>query len=844
MGRELSDVREDPQSVEEILPQLMEALALERCAVLQAPPGTGKTTRVPLALLGEDWLAGKRILMLEPRRLAASNAARFMAQKRGERVGETIGYAIRFDRRVSPRTRVEVVTEGILARRLQSDPLLEGVGLVIFDEFHERNLHSDLALALCRDVQQGLRDDLRLLVMSATLDAEPVSRLLGDAPLLTTTGHSHPLEIRYLERDPGGPVAEETARSVETVLRRHQGDVLVFLPGAAEIRRCADLLESRLEASPVLLCPLYGNLPFAAQERAILPQFRRKVVLATNIAETSLTIEGVQVVIDSGLARRVAFDAASATSRLETERISAASATQRAGRAARLGPGICYRLWTEATQGSLRAHNVPEIRRTDLCELALDLALWGIDDSDCLSWLDPPPAGALTAARKLLVQLGALDDRNRITPQGRAMAELGAHPRLAAMMLLGSRRQYPRLACRLAAVLSEQVAVPRREPGQGTLDSDLLEDLARLNGCSSGPNSAASHRRVVQAAEYWLRRLGEKPEPDRAPSVEQVSRLLAAAFPDRIAAQREPGSRRYLLANGRGVRLGRDSAVRAFPFLVAVEVFGGDRREGEIRRASRLEREWIEQDFQSRLIRRREVDWDEREQRVVAREIVTLDALVLAQKPVRAEESERMPALLQGLRRRGLEGLGWSRDSRQFLARLRFVADQGESGEWPQVSDEKLSADLENWLAPYLSDCRTLEDLARFDPLPALHALLDWRARQRLDTLAPTHLEVPSGSRVRVDYGPEGPVLAVKLQELFGLAGTPAVLSRRIPVTIHLLSPARRPLAVTQDLRSFWDNIYPEVKKELAGRYPKHPWPDDPWNAVATRATRPRNKKR
>ncbi|HDR46143.1 MAG TPA: ATP-dependent helicase HrpB, partial [Geoalkalibacter subterraneus] len=698
--------------------------------------------------------------------------------------------------------------------------------------------------ALCRDVQQGLRDDLRLLVMSATLDAEPVSRLLGNAPLLTTTGRSYPLDIRYLERDPGRPVVEETARCVETVLRCHEGDVLVFLPGAAEIRRCADLLGSRLGNSPVLLCPLYGNLPFAAQERAILPQSRRKVVLATNIAETSLTIEGVQVVVDSGLARRVAFDAASATSRLETERISAASATQRAGRAARLGPGTCYRLWTEATQGALRAHNVPEIRRADLCELALELALWGVENFDDLSWLDPPPAGALAAARELLQQLGALDNRCRITPQGRAMAELGAHPRLAAMMLLGQKRQCPNLACRLAAVLSEQIAVPRHQPGRGTLESDLLEDLAWLDGSDSSKNDTHSRRRVAQAAENWLRRLGEKPEPHRPPSVEQIGRLLAAAFPDRIAAQREPGSRRYLLANGRGVRLGTDSAVRAFPFLVAVEVFGGDRREGQIRRASRLDREWIDQDFQSRLMRRREVDWDEREQRVTAREVVALDALVLTQRPVRAEDSERIPALLQGFCRRGLEGLGWSRDSRQFLARLRFVANQGESGEWPDVSDEKLTADLENWLGPYLSDCRTLDELARLDPLPALHALLDWNARQRLGKLAPTHLEVPSGSRVRVDYGAEGPVLAVKLQELFGLADTPAVLDGRIPVTIHLLSPARRPLAVTQDLRSFWDNIYPEVKKELAGRYPKHPWPDDPWNAVATRATRPRNKKR
>ncbi|WP_429886486.1 ATP-dependent helicase HrpB [Geoalkalibacter halelectricus] len=828
--------------IDAVLPRLRQALGDQDAAVLQAAPGAGKTTRVPLALLDEPWLAGRGILMLEPRRLAASNAARYMAALLGEEVGETVGYAIRFERRVSPRTRIEVVTEGILTRRLQSDPSLEGVGLVIFDEFHERNLHSDLALALCRDAQQGLREDLRLLVMSATLDAQPVSHLLGQAPLITSAGRSHPLDIRYLKLNPQGPVAEYTAHAVSRALEQTTGDILVFLPGAGEIRRCRDMLAQSLPPGRVELCPLYGDMPFADQERAILPGARRKVVLATNIAETSLTIEGVRVVVDSGLARQARFDPAAGLTRLETVRVSAASADQRAGRAGRLGPGVCYRLWSPATQGGLLPFTPPEIRQADLAQLALELARWGVGDPAELCWLDPPPAGALAGARDLLRELGALDRADRITAHGRALGDLGAHPRLANLMLRGRSLGAARLGCELAALLAERDVLRGMGEAVQACDSDFIArlEVLRRNGRGNSREAAqgAALRHAARAARHWHRRLGGG-QDGAALSVDVLGRLLAAAYPDRVAQQRRPDSDRYLLANGRGARLSRHSAVQTPPFLVAVEVLGVAGGEGEIRLASRLTRDLIEEEFAERLFWRREVRWDEREERVVAREFLALGALELRERQVAPEPEEQAAALLVGLRRLGLEALGWTAQGRDFRARVRFVAREDAEGDWPNLSDLALLEGLETWLGPFLQDARDRADLARLDPRPALESLLDWPRLQRLNRLAPTHIEVPSGSRIRLDYSSEGPpVLAVKLQELFGLAETPRLVDGRVPVLIHLLSPARRPLAVTQDLRSFWDNVYPEVKKELAGRYPKHPWPDDPWKATATRFTK------
>jgi ATP-dependent helicase HrpB len=831
--------------IDEVLSALRQALAVHDAVVLQAPPGAGKTTRVPLALLDEPWLTGRGILMLEPRRLAAGNAARYMAELLGEAVGERVGYAMRFERRVSRRTRIEVVTKGILTRRLQTDPGLEGVGLVIFDEFHERNLHSDLALALCRDAQQGLREDLRLLVMSATLDAEPLSRLLGGAPLITSTGRSHPLDIHYLDQNPQGPPGQWTAQALRRILPQTQGDVLVFLPGVADIRRCHEDLAEFAAASQVVLCPLYGDLPYAEQEKAILPARERKVVLATNIAETSLTIEGVRVVIDSGLERRPRFEPGSGLTRLETQRISAASAVQRAGRAGRLGPGVCQRLWSAATQGSLLPFTPAEIRQADLAELALDLARWGVRDAQSLAWLDPPPQGALAAAQALLRDLGALDVSGRVTQQGIAMSELGAHPRLANLMLRGQALGMAGLACDLAALLAERDIFKEAGESRHAAASDFLERLDILQrfrhqaGREVPTNTGyTALRQVLRAADQWCRRLKVQPG-ERPYDEEALGRLLIAAYPDRIAQQRTPGSDRYLLANGQGARLSRRSAVQAPAFLVAVDIFGAEHAESDIRLASGITREMLEEECAEGLTWRREVCWDAREGRILAREMLTLGALVVQVRPVPMRGEEQGRAIVDGVRALGLEALGWTAESRQFLARLRFVRRHDTDFNWPDVSPEILLETLDSWLGPYLSECRSRADLQRFDPLHAVQGLVDWSLRERLDQLAPTHLDVPSGSRIRLDYESEGaPVLAVKLQELFGLEETPRLAGGRVAVLIHLLSPARRPLAVTQDLRNFWNNVYPEVKKELSGRYPKHPWPADPWNSPATRLTK------
>lgn len=811
--------------IDAVLPELRQALADREAAVLQAPPGAGKTTRVPLALLDEPWLAGRSIVMLEPRRLAATNAARYMARLRGEEAGRTVGYTIRYERKVSGATRIEVVTEGVLTRRLQADPELAGVGLVIFDEFHERNLNSDLALALCRDAQQGLREDLRILVMSATLDGAPLAKLLGDAPTVTSAGRSFPVEVRYLGCDPVGPVTATAAAAVRRSLKEATGDLLVFLPGAGEIRRCAALLEDL--SVTVELRPLYGDLPFAEQERAILPDKRRKVVLATNIAETSLTIEGVAVVIDAGLERRPRFDPARGMTTLETVRISRASAEQRAGRAGRLGPGICYRLWSEGAQGALLPFTPPEIRSADLAPLALDLARWGVSDAAQLAWLDPPPSGHLAGARALLQRLGALDPSGRLTPLGESMASLPAHPRIARLLVAAREAGCPGLGADLAALLGERDLLAGSKPPRHASDSDLLDRLDLLR--RRGGDAAA------RAARYWREKLGVLGSEPR-PEVELVGRLLAAAFPDRIGRERESGAGRYLLSGGHGARLSSRSAVRGGEWLVAVEVEGKAGGEGEIRLASVLSRETVEALFGDGLEWQREVEWDERVGRVVVREVRRLGVLLLQERPAKATAEDIGPALLAVLRRQGLELLDWCPAARQWRARVALLAKSLPSGGWPDLSDAALLETLEEWLAPHLAGVTSLAGLRRVALLPALQSRLAWGKQRELERLAPERLEVPSGSSIRLDYEPaEGPVLAVKLQELFGLAETPRVAGGTVPVLIHLLSPAGRPLAVTRDLRSFWDSVYPEVKKEMRGRYPKHPWPDDPWNAEPTR---------
>jgi ATP-dependent helicase HrpB len=793
-----------------------------------------------------------KIVMLEPRRLAAVNAARWMAASLGEDAGRTIGYTIRFERKVTTATRIEVVTEGILTRRLQSDPQLCDVGMVIFDEFHERSLASDLNLALCRDVQKGLRKDLKLVVMSATLDCGPIAGLIGNAPVISAEGKSFPVDIRYLSREPGGEISAVACLAVQTAVKETEGDILVFLPGVNEIRRCQRLLEEDRELPrPLLIRPLFGDLPFSAQEAAIMPTKERKVVLATNIAETSLTIEGVRVVIDGGFSKQLRFDPATGLNRLVTVRVSAASADQRAGRAGRLGPGICCRLWTEHTQHTLLSYNPPEMRNSDLTLLALELAQWGVKDANVLDWLDTPPPGALAEGRRLLQRLGALDRQELITLHGRAMAALPVHPRLSHMLIIAQSRGYGSPACDLAALLAERDIYRAADNifAKQTSTSDLLDRLESLaewrkNGkgeTASGEVDTSICRSVDRASREFQRLLGIK-GTDLTLSAEEVGLLLALAFPERVARQREPGSDRYLLANGRGGRLSNRSAVRDRPFIVAVLMEGGERGDGVIHQASSLTPEALRREFGAGFVQRRLVEWDAVEGRVIAREEERFGELVISSWQVTPGREELRAALIEGLRvGPGLAALGWTNYSTQFRARVEFLGRLFPNEGWPDFSDDALLASLHSWLGPFLGSARSLADLSAIDPIHPLKMLLTREQALRLDEGAPAYLIVQSGSRISVQYTANGPpVLAVKLQELFGLAETPTVAWGRAPILLHLLSPAGRPVQVTSDLRNFWNAVYPEVKKELKGRYPRHPWPDDPWSAAPTRHAKKR----
>jgi len=832
--------------IESVLPELRARLATHAAVVLQAPPGAGKTTQVPLALLEEPWLQGRNIVMLEPRRLAARAAAGRLAQLRNEPVGETVGYRIRFENKVSKATRIEVLTEGILTRRLQNDPALEGVGLVIFDEFHERHLHADLALALCADSQQGLREDLKILVMSATLDGVAVSRLLGEAPIVTSEGRSHPIEVKYLPRDPEGRLPITVAAAVQRALEEQIGDALVFLPGAGEIRRTQELLQGSL-GSDIDVLPLYGDLPWERQQQAIVaPGHRRRVILATPIAETSLTIEGVRVIVDSGFARVPQFDPVSGLSRLVTQRISRASSDQRAGRAGRTAPGVCYRLWSETTQRGLIPQAVPEIRSADLAPLALELAAWGVQDAARLAWLDPPPPASLAQARELLIDLEALDGNGRITGTGRAMAALPLHPRLAHMLMQANELKQGALACDIAALLSERDVLK----GEARRSCDLAERVEILQGyrrggrkpvAASGADIVACQR-VEQASRQWRRLIGVREDEALSVEPDDIGLLLAFAYPDRIACQRTPQDVRYQLASGRGARLPEWEQRLRQPWLVAAMTDAGSAGEGQIYLAATVRPDALERHLAARLHEQEEVYWDEVQEAVVARRTVRLGALLMNTMPMPdgSEELQRA-AMLDGVRRLGLDALPWNEDSRALQARALSMREWFPEEDWPDLSDATLAQQAHIWLAPYLHGMTRRAHLAKLDLVQALRAQLDWKQLQRLEDDAPTHLEVPSGSRLKLAYRPgESPVLAVKLQEMFGLADTPRIARGRIPVTLHLLSPARRPIQVTQDLKGFWERTYSDVRKELKGRYPKHPWPDDPWNAAPTARAKPR----
>ncbi|HEX9627824.1 MAG TPA: ATP-dependent helicase HrpB [Acidiferrobacterales bacterium] len=831
--------------IDTVLPELRARLASSRAAVLQAPPGAGKTTIVPLALLDEPWLAGRRIVMLEPRRLAARAAAARMAELRGERLGGTVGYRIRFESQVSRATRIEVVTEGILTRRLQDDAALEGVGLVIFDEFHERHLDSDLALALCRDAQLGLREDLKLMVMSATLDGAAVAKLLDDAPLVSSVGRSYPVVVHYQERDAGGPLPPRVAAAVRDALVRHEGDILVFLPGAAEIRRTEELLASNVARDGIEVRPLYGNLPWEAQQRAIRPGgARRKVVLATPIAETSLTIEGVRVVIDSGYARVPQFDPKSGLTRLVTQRISRASAEQRAGRAGRVAPGDCYRLWGETVQKGLIAQPIPEMRSADLAPLALELAQWGVADANRLAWLDMPPPAALAQARALLRALDALDADDRITPMGRAMAGLPVHPRLAHMLHAARERGLGAPACDVAALVGERSPLPARGPE----DVDFLARVEALWIFRRRGRGAAAARGIdvgacerINRVSAQLRRALGCAEPAGEQQAGDVGLLLALAYPDRVAQQRGRDSARYLLSGGRGARLPEAALALRRPYVVAAVLDAGE-GEGVIQLAAPVSEAALRTALAAHIETRQRVAWDAIEEAVLARREERLGELTLDSRPLADADPEALrAAMLDGIRRLGLAALPWDDTVRALQARMLSMRAWFPEEDWPAVDDATLGARLEDWIGPYLNGVTRREHLARLDVGAMLKSALSWEQAQRLEEGAPSHLTVPSGSRLRLDYRPgESPVLAVKLQEMFGLADTPRVAFGAVPVTLHLLSPARRPIQVTQDLKGFWGRTYAEVKKELKGRYPKHPWPDDPWNATPTARARRR----
>lgn len=830
--------------IESVLPELKRQLGACGGAVLVARPGAGKTTRVPLALLGEPWLSGKRMLMLEPRRLAARSAARYMAASLGEPVGRTVGYRTRSDTCVGPDTRIEVVTEGVLTRLLQADPSLEGTGLVLFDEFHERSVHADLGLALCLQARSLFREDLRLLVMSATLDAAPVAKLLGDVPVIESLGRTYPVDTRYMPPRPGERMEQTVVRSIERALAEETGDVLVFLPGTGEIRRVESMLAERRPAGGVRVLPLHGQLPQEAQDRAIAPAKpgERKVVLSTSIAETSLTIEGVRVVIDSGWMRVQKFSPQTGMSRLETVRVSLDAADQRRGRAGRLGPGVCYRLWAEREEAAFAPHRTPELLEADLAPLALELAEWGAGDPSELSWLDMPPAAAFSQARELLRALGALGDNGAITAHGRRMAAIGVHPRLAHMIVRAVPLGLGAAACSLAALLGER-DIFRREAG-GPENADLQLRLEALGLVRAG--QAASFRgyrvdepacrRIVQDAQRLLRAQKIGSEDDLFAG-DRCGMLLALAYPDRIGQNRGDG--RFLLSSGRGAAFFELQPLSGSSFIVAAEL-DDQGTESRIRLAAPVERDELEQVMPEAFAEEEAVAWDRSAQAVRARRRKRLGAIVLEEQTLpRPSPEEIVRALLAGTRLEGIGMLPWSAAAIQLRQRVLFL--RLHDGDWPDWSDEALLDTLEDWLEPHVDGMRSRDDLQSLNLARVLEAGLSWEQRSRLDEWAPPYLTVPSGSRVPVDYAdPNSPTIAVRLQELFGWTKTPRLAGGRVPVTLHLLSPAHRPVQVTRDLESFWRNTYFEVKKDLKGRYPKHYWPDDPLTAVPTNRVRPK----
>ena len=820
--------------IESSLPAILDALRTSSSLVLLAPPGAGKTTRVPLALLAQPWLGPRTIVMLEPRRLATRAAARRLAATLGEPVGGAVGFRVRGETRIGPHTRLEVVTEGVLTRMLLDDPALERVGALLFDEFHERSLHADLGLALALETQQLLRPDLRIVVMSATLDGASVAALLGNAPIVSTVGRQYPVDVRHVAPRAGARVEESVSRAIRTALADGDGSILAFLPGAGEIARCLALLENTLPPD-IRLLPLYGDLSPADQDRAIAPApaGERKVVLATSIAETSLTIEGVRIVVDSGLSRVSRFSSRSGMSRLETIRVSRSSAIQRCGRAGRTAPGTCYRVWSVADDAQLLSHSAPEILEADLTTLVLDLAAAGVSDVQRLRWLDAPPASSVAQARMLLQQLGALDITGRITAHGQAMSALAVHPRLAHMMLRA--RDAVATACAVAALVDERDILRRDGASR---DVDLRSRVALVDSQARQAGVAYDALRRVREQYRALRSLLRVPSSERVDE-HATGAVLALAYPERVAQRRGSTGFSYLLRNGSGAVLD-DPGVLAGTAYLAVADLDGRSPNARIYLAAPVALEDIERAFADEVDWEDVIEWNSDAGSVSAVRRRRLGTIVLREGSLPDADPELVAdAIVGALERRDGLALAWSDTAQRLRERMMFV--RSVNLEWPDVSDIALNASFGTWLRPYLAGVRRRLDVERLPLHEVLLAMLTWEQRRVLDEMAPSHVVVPTGSHIAVDYAdPMSPVLAVRLQELFGLAETPRVAGGRVPLTLHLLSPAHRPVQVTRDLAGFWRSSYFAVRRDMRGRYPKHPWPEDPMSAIPTRRAKPR----
>ncbi|MEY9755313.1 ATP-dependent helicase HrpB [Bradyrhizobium yuanmingense] len=815
-----------PLPIDAVLDDLSRTLEASNAAVLVAPPGAGKTTRVPLALLDAPWAKDKKIIVLEPRRIAARASADRMAKSLGERAGETVGYRVRFGSKISRATRIEVVTEGIFTRQILDDPELTGVAAILFDEFHERSLDADMGLALARDAQTGLREDLRILVMSATLDGARVARLLGDAPVVESEGRAFPVETRYLGRKADAPIERQMADAIASALRADSGSVLAFLPGAAEIRRTQNFLSERVQDASVEIVPLFGALDAAVQDRAIAPAPKgtRKVVLATSIAETSLTIEGVRIVVDSGLARVPRYEPDIGLTRLETVRASRAAVDQRRGRAGRTEPGVCYRLWDEPQTTSLAPYTQPEILSADLSSLVLDLAQWGVSDPAALSFLDPPPQPAWKEAKSLLSELNALDGDGRITAEGKSLRALALPPRLARMIVDSHRAGEGEAAAEIAAIITE------RGLGGDSVDLEHRRDQFRRD---RSPRAASAR----DLAHRWASQVAAS---EKVAQQEDLSTglMLAYAFPDRVARNRGNGS--FVLANGRGASVEQTSSLARAPYI-AIGEMTGTAASGRILLAAQITEDEIERHFAEHIETADEISFDRGAMALRARRKRVLHAITLSEATLAVSPSEDTARIFaDGLIAAGLDRLPWSKAAKQWRDRVMFLR-KAEGDSWPDLSDDGLIARRNDWLVPALYDKIALKDISAGDLSDALMALLPWEMRARLDREAPTHFEAPTGSVLAIDYEAEqGPTIAVRLQELFGLNTHPSIAAGKVPLVLELLSPAQRPVQVTRDLPGFWRGSYAAVRSDLRGRYPRHPWPDDPASAVPTRRAKPR----